>query len=379
LGAWSWIKRVVTEHGELAPVPIDLERSQEGYTFHLGVRAGFGGQETARIPIHVRPNPDPHPILKEIHWCEVAGQTLEAANPYALKEKVARALERIAPGHALPLAYFRVPDMDYELPTYEEEGQIVAPILMGPTLKARDMAGIRREICRYLIQAGYVNEPDEVIVGVVRPRDLSRVPPAAILRSLTQDEVWMPTVEGVSPEGPVVGLLAHPAELRGRSRIRAQIGPAPSDLAPAAPDVVGLLRFVRAERTLRSLFDAEGLYAACVRPEIWRAAEQRLQPTGGSLVAHLTDDDVSRIELPVMRMGSGEVVTALEHAGINVLLAPNDDALATALGQLLERSGFLRYAQEVEIHRAAPPRRERLEPEEIWTHETTEEVASPWR
>src|SRR4051794_30461493 len=105
LGVWAWVKRVVTEHGELEPLPIDLEHSAEGYSFRLGVRAGFGGQETARIPIHVRPNDSPHPILKEIHWCEVAGQTLEAANPFALKEKVGRILETIAPAHTLPLAY----------------------------------------------------------------------------------------------------------------------------------------------------------------------------------------------------------------------------------------------------------------------------------
>jgi hypothetical protein len=364
---WGWVKRVVTEHGELDPVPIDLERTPEGYQFRLGVKAGFSGQETARIPIHVRPNLSPHPILKEIHWCEVAGQTLESANPFALREKVGRALETIAPAHTLPLAYFRVPDMDYELPAYEEDGQIVAPILMGPTLKARDMAGIRRAVCRYLTQAGYVSEPDEVIVGVVRPRDLQRVPPAAVLRSLTDPNVWMPTVEGVSAEGAVVGLLAHPAELRGRGRIRAQVGPAPSDQAPAAPDVVGLLRFVRAELSRRSAsFDPDALYAGGVRPEIWRAAEARLERTGTSLVAFLADDEASRIELPVARMGSGDVVTAIEDSGINVLLAPDEDALATSVGRFLERSGFLRFPEEVEIHRAAPPRAERLEPDAIW-------------
>jgi len=375
VGAWSWAKKVVTEQGELDPMPIDLERTEEGHQFRLGVRAGFSGQETARIPIQVRPNLSPHPVLKEIHSCEVAGQTLEAANPFALKEKVARALETIAPAHTLPLAYFRVPDMDYELPAYEDDGHIVAPILMGPTLKARDMGGIRREVCRYLEGAGYISEPDEVIVGVVRSRDLQRVPPAAVIRSLDDPDLWMPTVEGVSSEGPVVGLLAHPAELRGRGRIRAQIGPAPSDQAPAAPDVVGLLRFVRAELSRRSAsFDPEALYASAVRAEIWRAAEQRLEPTGALVVAYLADEDSSRIELPVLRMGTGDLLAAIDHAGINVLLAHDEDALAASIGRFLERSGFLRFAEEVEIHRAAPPRAERLEPDAIWT---TQE-ATPW-
>jgi hypothetical protein len=167
-----------------------------------------------------------------------------------------------------------------------------------------------------------VSDPDDVIVGGVRPRDLQRVPPAAVFRSLNDPEVWMPTVEGVSPEGPVIGLLAHPAELRGRGRIRAQIGPAPSEEAPAAPDVVGLLRFVRAELSRRNAsLDPEGLYAAAVRPEIWRGAEDRLTPTGTLLVAYLADEDGTHFELPVLRMGSGELVAAMDDNGINVLLA----------------------------------------------------------
>ena len=66
-------------------------------------------------------------------------------------------------------------------------------------------------------------------------------------------------------------------------------------------------------------------------------------------------------------MGSGEFVAAFEDAGINVLLAYDEDSLASCVGVLLERSGFLRFAQEVEIHRAAPPRAERLEPSQVWT------------
>ena len=84
----------MAEDGRPAPIPIDLERAPDGaYTFRLGVRAGFGGQETARIPIEWRVNPAPHPILKEIHSCEVGGRALEAANVYALRAKVAAQLE----------------------------------------------------------------------------------------------------------------------------------------------------------------------------------------------------------------------------------------------------------------------------------------------
>lgn len=189
MALWRWVRRVIADRGEHEPVPIHLERGPDGYQFRLGVRAGFGGQETARIPVFRRPNPSPHPILKEIHVCEVAGQTLQAANVYALKDKAARLLEAIAPGRTLPLCYFRVPAMDYELPVYENGGVLTCPVIGGPKLKARDLAGIRRLVCRYLEAAGYVRDAEEVVVGVVRPRDLRRVVPAAVFRSRTDPDL----------------------------------------------------------------------------------------------------------------------------------------------------------------------------------------------
>ena len=78
---WSWIRDVIADRGEHDPIPIHLERAAgEGYAFRLGVRAGFGGQETARIPVERRVNPSPHHLLKEIHHCEVARHTQEAPN-----------------------------------------------------------------------------------------------------------------------------------------------------------------------------------------------------------------------------------------------------------------------------------------------------------
>jgi hypothetical protein len=52
LPLWSWIRDVVADRGEHEPVPIALERTGESaYAFRLGVRAGYGGGETARIPV----------------------------------------------------------------------------------------------------------------------------------------------------------------------------------------------------------------------------------------------------------------------------------------------------------------------------------------
>jgi hypothetical protein len=375
---WRWIRDVIADRGEQEPVPIFLERRGEGgYSFRLGLRAGFGGQETARIPVRKRINPDPHPVLKEIHHCEVAGRVLEAANVHALREKVGALLDSIAPSRSLPLAYFRVPAMDYVVPVYEDDGHIVSPVIGGPSLKSRDLAGIRREVCRYLVATGYVHEAEEVTVGVLRPSDLSLVAPAAIVRSLTDDEMWIPTVEGTSVEGPVVGVLGHAAELRPAERRRAGAGPVAQDTAPAAPEIISLIRFVRAElERMRSDADLEALYACEVRAEIWADAERRTEDAGTRLVAYLDDGESTRLELQVRRTGAGDVAVALEDHHINVFLARGENALARQVGRYLAAGRFLRFAEEVEIHAAEAPRAERLETDSIWTF--TEEVQSTW-
>jgi hypothetical protein len=371
MGVWTWIKETIAYQGEYAPVPIYLERAgEDGYAFRLGVRAGFGGQETARLPIHHRPNAAPHPVLKEIYSCEVAGQTLEAANLFALREKVASGLEMIAPARALPLAYFRVPAVDYSLPVYEDDGEVMSPVLSGPKLKARDLAGIRKAVCRYLLSAGYVDDESEVAVGVLRPRDLRLVEPAAIFRSQVDPDFWLPTVEGVSAEGPVIGVLANAARLSVAERRRAGGGPLAQDAAPADADLMSLLRVLRAEMSHRRDADwLASLYATEIREEIWESVEARSEDSGRRLVAYLTDDDGTQLELGIRRLQSGDVCAAFADTGINAFLAESDDELASMVGTHLHRSGFLRFPQEIEIHAAAPPRAERLDTEAIWTHE----------
>jgi len=369
---------VVADTGEHEPVPIFLERGEgDRYVYRLGLRAGLGGQQTARLPVERRPNPAPHPILKEIHVCEVAGQTLEAANLYSLKAKVARQLEMIAPARSLPICYFRAPAMDYELPVHEHGGDLISPVLGGPKLKASDLAGIRQVVCRYLVNAGYVHDPEEVMVGVVRPRDLRLVQPAAVLRSRTDPELWLPAVEGHSADGPVVGVVGRPTQLRRRERRRKGGGPTVEDTPPAAPDVIGLLRFLRTELGRAGASAAEGLYATEVRPEIWAAAERRTEDAGTRLVSHLTDADSSRLELAVRRTGAGDVAVAVEARSINVFLAQDEAGLADQVGRYLARDEFLRFAEEVEIHAVESPRAERLETESIRTN-PQQEVNAAW-
>jgi hypothetical protein len=371
VSVWRWAKHVVVDTGEDAPVPIFLERTAENgaYRFRLGVRAGLSGQETARIELHQRVNPDPHPVLKEIFSCEVAGRTLEAANLFALRAKVAALLDAIAPARTLPLCYFRVDEMDYELPVYEHEGRISAPVLGGPKLRAADLAGIRGHVCRYLVSAGYAREADDVRALVLRPRDLALVPPAAVFRSSADPDVWIPCVDGVSAEGPVVGVLEQAARLRHPRRVRPGAGPVPGEPSPSAPDVISLLRYLREElaRGGRTA-DTDALYAADVRPDQWAIAEARLSPPTGRLVAVLSDDESTRLEMQIRRTGSGEAVTAIEDRGISLFAARSDDELAAAVGRYLSAHGFLRFAEDIETHEEGPPRPERLDPDAIWTH-----------
>jgi hypothetical protein len=383
---WSWIKRTVTDTGGgFEPVPIGLERNPGAtvelgaenppdvhlYLLRVGMRSGFGRTE-AGLPVYRRVNPSPHPILKEIYFCEVAGQTLEAANIFALRAKVQRTLEAIAPARTLPLCYFIAPRFEYSLPVYEEGSRLVCPVLTGPKIKGAELAAIREPVSRWLRTAGYLAPHEEPAVEVVRPSDLRLVPPAAVIRSLDDPEIWMPTVEGSSPAGPVIGLLVHPAQLQIAERRRAgEDSPAP----PAATDITGLLRYVGAELASRGhLLDPWALYAAGVRPEIWARTEELTDATDRHLRCFLEESGELRVAL--RHTAAGEVAAALQEERITVFLAGDDDALATAVGRYLSAAGFLRHVDDIRVEAAAAPPSESLDPDAIWTGEARAETSS---
>ncbi|GEM_PF-3236416 len=391
MGLLSWAKRVATDQtGGHEPVPLEIERvpgvavelGAKGapdvplYVLRVGVRSGFGGTR-AGLPVYRRANDSPHPILKEIYHCEVAGKVVEAANIYALRAKVQRELDVIAPAHSLPLCYFRAPRFDYSLPVHSEGGHLVCPVLAGPAIKASSLSELREPVVAHLRAAGYLAGDEEPELLVLRPSDLRLVPPAACLRSLESPTLWMPAVEGTAPDGAVIGLLTHAAELTaGRRRSRL---PEP-DHPPSAPDVTGLLRHLGAE-LLRAgrIANPWTLYAADVRPEIWARTEDLTDPTGFVLVAHLEDvDGDARLEVPVRHTAAGEAVGAIREAAISVFLAGDQEALAAVIGRYLVSCGFLRDAGDLraEAVRAAPA--ERLDPDAIWTQrDFTSEIRPP--
>jgi hypothetical protein len=377
LSVWSWTKCVVTDQtGGVEPVPIDIERNPDAvvelgaenppdlplYVLRVGVRGGFG-RVLAGLPVFRRENPSPHPVLKEIYQCEVAGKVLEAANIYALREKVQRQLEVIAPARSLPLCYFRAPRYDYSLPVHEEGAHLVCPVLAGPKIKARSLAELRAPVMRHLLTAGYLMPDEEPDVLVLRPSDLRLVPPAAVIRCLDDPALWLPTVEGSSAEGPVVGLLAHPAELATETRRRDSPAVAPP---PSAPDVTALLRYIGHEMAVRRrLINAWALYATEVRPEIWARTEELTDGTDRTLTAHLVAG--GSLQVPVRHTAAGEAVGAIRDQGIAVFLAGDPEALGDVIGRYLAALGFLRDPADLrpELVGRIPP--ERLDPDSIWT------------
>jgi hypothetical protein len=383
LSLWSWTKRVATSEtgGEPDPVPIGLERNPDAtielgaanppdvhlYMLRIGMRSGFG-QTEAGLPVYRRVNPSPHPILKEIYFCEVAGKTLEAANVFALRAKVQTTLEAIAPAHSLPLCYFRAARFDYSLPVYEEGSRLVCPVLTGPSIKGRELAELRDPVTRWLQSAGYLAAGEEPEVEVVRPSDLRLVPPAALIRSLDDPSVWMPTVEGSSPGGPVVGLLAHPAVLHVPQRRVAGSDEAPP---PSAPDVAGLLRYLGGELAVRGhVVNPWTLYASGVRPEIWARSEEVTDATPRRLQCYIEGE--AELRLPIRHTAAGEVCVALQEHGITVFLGGDDEALAAVVGRYLAEAGFLRHADDLRLEREERPPAESLDPDAIWTQGFTQ-------
>jgi hypothetical protein len=386
--AWAWAKRVATDQtGGVQAVPIDLERNPGAavelgaenppdvplFLLRVGLRGGFEGAVRAGIPVYRRDNPAPHPVLKEIYSCEVAGKVLEAANIYALRAKAQRQLEVIAPSGTLPLGYFRAPRFDYSLPIYEEDSHLVCPVLVGPRIKANGLGELREPVLAHLRAAGYLEADDEAELLVVRPSDLRLVSPAAVLRSL-DGAAWVPAVEGISSEGPVVGLLGHPAELVSESRRRAGAS-ASRQPPPSSPDISGLLRLV-GQSLLRMgrIADPWSLYAADVRPEIWARTEELTDSTRRVLTADLEGGSV--IEVPTRRTAAGESVGAIRDEGICVFLAGDDDALCRSVGSYLVATGFLRDGADLRPESVAEPTPERLDPDSIFTGQATNQEVS---
>jgi hypothetical protein len=378
LTLWGWTKRVITDQtGGVEPVPIEIERNPDAvvelgaenppdlplYVLRVGVRGGFGGVR-AGLPVFRRENPSPHPVLKEIYQCEVAGKLLEAANIYALRAKVQRQLEVIAPARSLPLCYFRAPRYDYSLPVHEEGDHLVCPVLTGPRIRAESLAELRAPVVRHLVTAGYLMPDEEPDVLVLRPSDLRLVAPAAVIRCLDEEGLWLPTVEGSSAAGPVVGLLAHPAELTTETRWRR--GSPAAAPPPSAPDVTALLRYIGHEMAIRGrLADPWGLYATDVRPEIWARTEELTDATDRTLTAHLVAG--GSLQVPVRHSAAGEAVGAIRDHAITVFMAGDPEALGNVIGRHLTAFGFLRDAADLrpELVGQVPP--ERLDPDSIWT------------
>ncbi|MGH2951085.1 MAG: hypothetical protein ACRDKX_03475 [Solirubrobacterales bacterium] len=409
MGAWSYIRRVARDQtGGIEPVAVELERNPGAvvelgahnppdvplFLLRVGIAGGFG-RTRAGLPVYRNENPAEHPVLKEIYHCEVAGKILEAANIYALREKVRAQIEVIAPAHSLPLCYFRAPRYDYSLPVYQEQGastaarlgyasrgaKLVCPVLAGPKLKAEGLAELREPVVRHLRTSGYLTEDEQPEVLVVRPSDLRLVAPAGEIRCLETSSLWIPTVEGSSAEGPVVGLLTQPAEIGTRFRLRR--ASAPAEPPPSASDITGLLRYLGGELVREGrLINPWTLYATTVRPEIWARTEELTDPTPLYLSAHL--EGGATIEMPIRHTAAGESVGALRDrdAGICVFLAGDHDALAAVAGRFLTDAGFLRDPDELHAEEVREAPTETLDPDSIWTQSTdsvlNQEVGTTW-
>jgi hypothetical protein len=323
LGALSWARQVLADTGEVAPIPVKVEDGPDGCFIVAGVNGG-----AARVAVQRRPNTAPHPILKEIHSCDVAGRHLEAESADALRGKVARMLEGIAPGKSLPIAYFRAPEAHYELPVYEDEGgHIVAHAFGGPRSRARDLAAVRAHVLRHLTNAGYVASDDDLEVGLIDPADLSLIEPLAVFRSLHDAQLWIPWTDRADTRSPRIDALGLDAPAGGN-------------------DLLTLLGWARGELDGPA---AEGLYASRVRPETWRSAEALAAPAGVTIAADLDGGEAMHLELPVLRTRDADLAVALDSGGIDAFVAPTPDALAAAVGLRLQQCGFLRSPERVRV------------------------------
>ena len=171
---------------------------------------------------------------------------------------------------------------DYELPVYEEGTAHRLPDARGSQAQGARPGGIRELVCRHLISAGYW--PDEEPDGAASCGPATcAVPPAAVFRSLADPGVaagrrgHLRRGAGGRRAGP-----CPPSSPRGRRGA----APPPRDAPPSAPDVIGLLRFLRGECGRGRDVDPR----RCTPPRCGRRlgpAEARTRGHRPRLVAHL--------------------------------------------------------------------------------------------
>jgi hypothetical protein len=310
MGALSWARGVIADTGEVTPIPVTVDDGPEGCFLVAG--------ESTRVRVERRKNPAPHPILKEIHSCDVAGRHLEAESAEALRRKVATMLEGVAPAGTLPLAYFRAPAAGYELPVYMDDDHVVAHAFGGTRSRARDLAAVRAHVSRHLLGAGYLASEDDLEVGWVDREDLSLVEACAVLRSLDDPDVWIPWIDRGDARLPTIDQFGLDAPVAGN-------------------DVLSLLSWAREEL-------GQELFASRITARAWRTAERVAKPAGSTVVA---DVESGRLELPVLRTRDGLLAVALDCGGVDAFLAGDADALAALVARRLDQCGF--RATEVRV------------------------------
>lgn len=160
------------------------------YFFELDLSGVMKGGSQATLPVYWRPNPAPHPILKEIYAVEVAGITVEKGNLLALEKALPDAVQSLTNYGTLPYYFIELPGRARR-PVYLVEGKLQASLGGGPQFSGDDIGQLWQRLGDYLIRTREIKQREEITVSLLFWKELRIYPPAFVLRN-GNDGVWIP-------------------------------------------------------------------------------------------------------------------------------------------------------------------------------------------
>lgn len=273
------------------------------YFFEIDLTPIIPRAGASRIPVYWRPNPSPHPMLKEIYSAEIAGITIEKGNLFSLKDSIPDVIQSIIDFGTLPYYYLIFPGG--RIPVYHcDDNKFHIKMRGGPEFSGENVSVISKKFSDYLIDTHLIRRMSEVDIALLYWKEMRLYPSAFILTY--GENVWVPIFyreDGdIKLNYDVVGTPSKIYPLTDAFKLRREIG-----------EELSKLRIIPTPYDLRM-----------ENVSVWKNIEKFASKTGFVMVLHHENE---RKEIPIYH-GGGEFFVPLEGKyGLSIDLSQSIEEL----------------------------------------------------
>ncbi|MCM8778547.1 MAG: hypothetical protein NC834_02005 [Candidatus Omnitrophica bacterium] len=145
------------------------------YFFEVNLDNVVPSGGASNIAVYWRPNPERHPILKEIYSCEIAGTVLEKGNLSALKKILPDFIEGLVNYKTLPYYYINIFG-EIRTPVYLVEKKLQVRFSDGAYFSGLDISSIYKKIIGHFISTRRIKQEEEIELGLLYWKELRLFP-----------------------------------------------------------------------------------------------------------------------------------------------------------------------------------------------------------